>query len=143
MREESVLSKWKIPTITLGFVALIGWRNAQSADPRIGVSTQEALAIGTNLHTYGHLIVTMEMIRRVMIDFSPPGDRRAPIGQFALMQEYPPASFREVTAPNADTLHFRRVVNYGTPVIYLQQFLDKGCQPGRVTAPPNFSAACP
>jgi hypothetical protein len=47
----------------------------------------------------------MEMTRRVMTNVAVPSDKYAPMGQFALMREYPTAAFRDVTAPNADTLY--------------------------------------
>jgi hypothetical protein len=105
MQEKRVLRRWKTPTIILGVLAVIGWRYAQSAAPSIGVSTQEAVAIGTDAYIYGYPLVTMEMTRRVMTNVATPGEKHAPMGQFALMREYPTAAFREVTAPNADTLY--------------------------------------
>src|SRR5215472_576552 len=93
------------PTIILGVLAVAGWRYARSADPTIGVAPQEAAAIATDAYIYGYPLVTMEMTRRIMTNYSTSGDRGAPMGQLALMREYPPASFHEVTAPNADTLY--------------------------------------
>src|SRR5262245_3840263 len=54
MRKRNFLRNWITPTIILGVLALIGWRYAQSADPRIGVSSQEAVAIGTDAYIYGY-----------------------------------------------------------------------------------------
>src|SRR5262249_2821222 len=110
MRNLNVLGKWKMLTIILGVVVVIGWRYAQSADPRIanpstGVAAQEALAIGSDVYIYGYPLVTMEMTRRVMTNVVTPGETRAPMGQFVLMREYPTAAFRGGTAPNADTLY--------------------------------------
>ena len=47
----------------------------------------------------------MEMTRRVMTNVEKPAGTRAPMGQFVRMREYPAAAFRDVTAPNADTLY--------------------------------------
>jgi hypothetical protein len=47
----------------------------------------------------------MEMTRRVMTNAEKPGGVHAPMGQFANVREYPTAAFKEVTAPNADTLY--------------------------------------
>lgn len=71
----------------------IGWRYAQSADPAIGVEEQEALAIGTEAYIYGYPLVTMEMTRQAMTNVTSPDGKHAPMGQFALMREYPPPSF--------------------------------------------------
>jgi hypothetical protein len=47
----------------------------------------------------------MEMTRRVMTNVAEPDDKHAPMGRFKLMRKYPDASFRDITAPNADTLY--------------------------------------
>src|SRR6516164_5478109 len=65
----------------------------------------EARTIAEEAYIYGYPLVTMEMTRRVMTNVATAGDQFAPMGQFALMREYPTAAFREVTAPNADTLY--------------------------------------
>jgi len=65
----------------------------------------EAKALATDAYIYGYPLVTMEMTRRVMTNVSTPEGTRAPMGQFVRMREYPTAAFRDVTAPNADTLY--------------------------------------
>lgn len=47
----------------------------------------------------------MELTRRVMTNVAAPLGTRAPMGQFVRMRSYPTAEFRDVTAPNADTLY--------------------------------------
>jgi hypothetical protein len=49
----------------------------------------------------------MEQTRRVMTNVAAPEGTRAPMGHFVRMREYPTAAFRDVTAPNADTLYTR------------------------------------
>jgi uncharacterized protein (TIGR03000 family) len=56
-------------------------------------------------YIYGYPLVTMEMTRRVMTNVAKPDGKHAPVGQFANMRSYPNSSFRDVTAPNADTLY--------------------------------------
>ncbi len=65
----------------------------------------EALALATEAYVYAYPLVTMEMTRRVMTNVASPEGTRAPMGQFVRMREYPTAKFRDVTAPNADTLY--------------------------------------
>jgi len=65
----------------------------------------EALPAGVEAYIYGYPLVTMEMTRRVMTNVEKPDGTRAPMGQFVRMREYPTAAFRDVTAPNADTLY--------------------------------------
>jgi hypothetical protein len=47
----------------------------------------------------------METTRRVMTNEAAPEGTHAPMGQFLRMRKYPDASFKDVTAPNADTLY--------------------------------------
>ena len=65
----------------------------------------EAISSGVDAYVYGYPLVTMEMTRRVMTNVAKPKGSRAPMGQFVRMRTYPSASYRDVTAPNADTLY--------------------------------------
>jgi len=65
----------------------------------------EALALATEAYVYAYPLVTMEMTRRIMTNVALPEGTRAPMGQFVRMRQYPSAKFRDVTAPNADTLY--------------------------------------
>ena len=65
----------------------------------------EAKEIATQAYIYGYPLVTMEMTRRVSTNVVAPEGDKAPMGQFANLRTYPNASFRTVTAPNADTLY--------------------------------------
>ena len=59
----------------------------------------------TDAYIYGYPLVTMEFTRRVMTNVAGPEATRGPMGQFVRLREYPDASYRDVTAPNADTLY--------------------------------------
>jgi hypothetical protein len=65
----------------------------------------EAKAIAEEAYIYGYPLVTMEFTRRVMTNVAKPEGTHAPMGQFVRMRTYPDASFKDVTAPNADTLY--------------------------------------
>ncbi len=69
------------------------------------LSEEEAFKLGTEAYVYGYPLVTMEMTRRVMTNAAEPRGNHAPVGQFYNARTYPDASFRDVTAPNADTLY--------------------------------------
>jgi hypothetical protein len=77
---------------------------AQTASAQ-ALSDDEAFQIGTEAYIYGYPLVTMELTRRVSTNVPAPEGTRAPMGQFVRMREYPTAAFRDVTAPNADTLY--------------------------------------
>jgi len=74
----------------------------QSSGP---VTAKEASEIGVEAYVYGYPLVTVEMTRQVMINVVTPEGTHAPMGQFANLREYPTAAFKDVTAPNADTLY--------------------------------------
>ena len=69
------------------------------------LTPDEARAIALDAYIYGYPLVTMEYTRRIMTNVREPEGTRAPMGQFVRAREYPNASFRDVTAPNADTLY--------------------------------------
>lgn len=56
-------------------------------------------------YTFGYPLVTMEMTRRVMTNVAAATGMRAPMSHFIKAREYPSSAFRDVTAPNADTLY--------------------------------------
>lgn len=70
-----------------------------------GLKELEARESAIDAYIYGYPLVTMEMTRRVMTNVAAPTGTHAPMGQFARLREYPTAAFRDVTAPNADTLY--------------------------------------
>src|SRR5215475_12183249 len=78
---------------------------AAPADRQKGLSDKDAASTAVEAYTYGYPLVTMEITRRVMTNTVEPKDNHAPMGQFYNSRTYPDASFRDVTAPNADTLY--------------------------------------
>lgn len=69
------------------------------------LSAKEAAAIASEAYVYGYPLVTMEISRRVMTNVSKPEGTRAPMGHLVRLRSYPTAEFKDVTAPNADTLY--------------------------------------
>ena len=65
----------------------------------------EEFWLATDAYVYGYPLVTMEMTRRVLTNVAAPEGTKAPMGQLIKMRHYPDASFKDVTAPNADTLY--------------------------------------
>ncbi|MGE3871994.1 MAG: DUF1254 domain-containing protein, partial [Parvibaculaceae bacterium] len=82
----------------------------------------EEFWLATDAYIYGYPLVTMEMTRRVLTNVAKPEGTHAPMGQLIKLREYPNASFRDVTAPNADTL-------------YTTAFLDVGEEPWVLSLP--------
>ena len=73
----------------------------------------EEFWLATDAYIYGYPLVTMEMTRRVITNVAKPEGTHAPMGQLIKLREYPNASFRDVTAPNADTLYTTAFVDVG------------------------------
>jgi hypothetical protein len=73
----------------------------------------EEFWLATDAYVFGYPLVTMEMTRRIMTNVAKPEGTRAPMGQFMKARSYPDASFRDVTAPNADTLYTTSWIDVG------------------------------
>ncbi|HTU01580.1 MAG TPA: DUF1254 domain-containing protein, partial [Candidatus Sulfotelmatobacter sp.] len=97
-------------------ITAIGWAEAAK------LTEAEAAKLGVDAYVYGYPLVTMELTRRVVTNVPEPKGAHAPMGQFANLREYPNASFKDVTAPNADTL-------------YSSAFLDLGKEPYILSLP--------
>ncbi len=61
----------------------------------------------------------MEYTRRVITNVAKPEGTKAPMGQLGRLREYPNASFKDVTAPNADTLYTYAFVDVGNEPVVL------------------------
>jgi hypothetical protein len=102
--------------ITLGSVALLAGTalgTVARADDPVPSADLDDFATAVDAYIYGYPLVTMEMTRRVMTNAAAPSGTHAPMGQFAKLRTYPDASFRDVTAPNADTLYTLAWVDLG------------------------------
>jgi len=98
MKPASVL----LLVLAFGWLAIqAGPTQAQDGKPK----EEEAAKLGVEAYIYGYPLVTMEMTRRVTTNAATVEGLRGPMGQFASAREYPSAAFRDVTAPNADTLY--------------------------------------
>jgi hypothetical protein len=78
--------------------------------------------LATDAYVSGYPLVTMELTRRVVTNVSAVEGTRGPMGQFIKLRSYPDATFRDVTAPNADTL-------------YTTAWLDVGDEPWILSMP--------
>lgn len=82
----------------------------------------DRFVLATDAYIYAYPLVTMEMTRRVITNVAESKGTRAPMGQLIKLRQYPDAKFRDVTAPNADTL-------------YTTAFFDVGDEPWVVSLP--------
>ena len=118
------LSRRSVALGSLGLVSsgLGAPLRAQVSDFSSIPDRSDDLGTAINAYIYGYPLVTMEMTRRVLTNAAKPDGKRAPMGQLIRMRAYPNASFRDVTAPNADTL-------------YTTAFFDVGAEPWVLSIP--------
>lgn len=97
---------------------------ALALDGPIGelVEGGEDFWLAVEAYAFAYPLVTMEMTRRVVTNVVAPEGTRAPMGHLIRLREYPNAQFRDVTAPNADTL-------------YTTAFVDVAAEPWVVSLP--------
>jgi hypothetical protein len=69
------------------------------------LSADEAKSIAVDAYVYGYSLITTEVTRVQMSNVPKIEGLHAPMGQFINVPRYPPAEFRGVSAPNADTLY--------------------------------------
>jgi hypothetical protein len=86
------------------------------------VEGAEDFRAASDAYVYGYPLVTMEMTRRVITNVAQVQGTRGPMGEIIKLRAYPDASFRDITAPNADTL-------------YTTCFFDVGDEPWVLSAP--------
>ncbi len=96
-------------TMTFGSaIALAGTATgvaARADDSLVPLEGLDDFWIASEAYIYGYPLVTMEITRRVMTNVASASGNRGPMGQMIKARSYPDASFRDVTAPNADTLY--------------------------------------
>ena len=66
---------------------------------------EEAKAIAMEAYIYGYSLITTDVTRVQMSNVAKVEGLHAPAGQFINVPRYPPADYRGVSAPNADTLY--------------------------------------
>ncbi|AGI24826.1 DUF1254 domain-containing protein [Pseudomonas sp. MT3] len=87
--------------------------------------TDELLQIAKDAYVYGYSLMTTEVTRVQRTNVDKVSNTHAPMGQFANIQRYPPADFRGVSAPNADTLYSMAWVDLSEPQVFSQPDMGK------------------
>src|SRR5208337_3545843 len=68
-----------------------------------GLTPQEAQEIALDAYIYGYSLITTDVTRVQMSNVAKVEELRAPTGTFFNIKGYPPATYRGVSATNADT----------------------------------------
>lgn len=66
---------------------------------------EQAVSDAVDVYIYGYPLVTMDMTRKFLTNYSTLQGSRGPMGQLIRMRSYPAVDDHAVTAPNADTLY--------------------------------------
>ncbi|MBP6725339.1 MAG: DUF1254 domain-containing protein [Halioglobus sp.] len=95
-------------------LTLVGARPASAA----GLSPEEAKAIAVDAYIYGYSLVTTEVTRVQMSNVPSVEKMRAPTGTFFNVPGYPAATYRGVSATNADTLYSLAWLDLAEPQVF-------------------------
>jgi hypothetical protein len=87
--------------------------------------SSEAEQIALDAYVYGYSLITTEVTRVQMSNVDKVEGMHAPTGQFANIKRYPPADFRGVSAPNADTLYSVAWLDLTEPQVFSHPDMGK------------------
>jgi len=87
------------------FLLCLGISASSASEAADDARRLDADGIAVEAYIYAYPLVTVELTRRRLTNVVAPQGTQAPMGQFAKLRKYPDASYRDVTAPNADTLY--------------------------------------
>src|SRR5262245_41358002 len=115
-------------TLTLPQCMLDGDANGQSAvaaAPADTSNVKDAVDIATDAYVYGYSLVTTDVTRIQMSNVPAVEELKAPLNQFANVKRYPPADYRGVSAPNADTLYSVAWLDLAEPQVFSHPDMGK------------------
>lgn len=104
--------------VALGGVGLLSSASFTTANafesPLIDpIEAADEFWLAVEAYIYGYPLVTTEMTRRVVTNVEKPVGSKGPMGDIIKLREYPGPAFKDVTAPNADTLYTTAFVDVG------------------------------
>src|SRR5262245_8976811 len=86
---------------------------------------KEAVEIATDAYIYGYSLITTEVTRVQMSNVPKVEAVRAPMNEFWNVKKYPPADYRGVSAPNADTLYSLAWLDLAEPQVFSHPDMGK------------------
>ena len=86
---------------------------------------KEAVDTATDAYVYGYSLVTTDVTRVQMTNVDKVEGLRGPLGQFINVPRYPPADYRGVSAPNADTLYSAAWIDLSEPQVFSHPDMGK------------------
>lgn len=109
-------------------IAMLLGGTAVQAATAAPVTAKEAQQIAEDAYIYGYSLMTSAVTRVQMTNVPQlePTKLKMPMGQFFNIPRYPPADFRGVTAPNADTLYSAAWMDLGKePMVFTHPDMGK------------------
>jgi hypothetical protein len=88
-------------------------------------SRSDAEQIALDAYVYGYSLITTEVTRVQMSNVDKIAGLHAPMGQFVNIKRYPPADFRGISAPNADTLYSLAWLDLAEPQVFSHPDMGK------------------
>ena len=104
-KSKQLLGFRSLMLIGVAASALVGWTSAPSL--AADLTPQEAKKIAVDAYIYGYSLMTSDVTEKAFVNTVAPDPRtfQAPLNQLVNIPKYPPADYKGVTAPNADTLY--------------------------------------
>jgi len=100
---------------TAAFTALAATGHAVLAQ---ALDAKTAQQIAIDAYIYGYSLITTDITRLQMSNVSTVEEIRAPLGTFFNVRGYPPATYRGVSATNADTLYSMAWLDLKEPMVF-------------------------
>jgi len=91
---------------------------AKAAAAEAEAKVKEAVEIATDAYVYGYSLITTEVTRVQMSNVDKTETLRGPMNTFVNVPRYPPADYRGVSAPNADTLYSLAWLDLAEPQVF-------------------------
>ena len=107
------------------FLSLLLLGPALSTPAYAAISKEEAMAIAMDAYVYGYSLITTEVTRVQMSNVPAAEGYKAPMNQFINVKRYPPADYRGVSAPNADTLYSLAWLDLSEPLVFSHPDMGK------------------
>ncbi|MEW5838878.1 MAG: DUF1254 domain-containing protein [Pseudomonadota bacterium] len=117
-------SKILIPSMLAASIALLAL-GAPALAAETKIDAEEAKKIAMDAYVYGYSLLTTDVTRIQMSNVPTATELNAPLNQFINVKRYPPADYRGVSAPNADTLYSLAWLDLKEPQVFTHPDMGK------------------
>jgi len=116
---------WAVVPAFFGAWQATAMAQTAAADPASQAAVQEAVNAALDAYVYGYSLITTDVTRVQSSNVPKLEALRAPVNQFINVKRYPPADYRGVSAPNADTLYSMAWLDLAQPIVFSHPDLGK------------------